>query len=114
VSDRDFYYRLPSPLAWNILEVEVREVSGVWEFAFGYQLPTCGLLTPFRGPLPSRDAAGRNGLLFLRDALRRVASDSGSRCLADQRDAGKYAAAIQEFLFPSQPDFFDLLERGAA
>ena len=101
--ERDFYFRVPHPhLAWSILAVNVRHGSDGWQFAYGYQFPEIGMGSPFEGRLPSRESAGRIGLIRLRDALRRFAGDKDIDRDRDQKLASKYADQIQEQLFPSQ------------
>lgn len=108
--ERDFYFRVPHPtLAWSVLEVLVRRAAGCWQYAYGYQLGTCGFGSPFTGMTPSRENAGRIGLVRLRNALTRFAGDDhldGRDC--DQTEAAKHAARIEEMLHPMQPELFAL------
>ena len=113
---RDFFFRVPHPrLAWSILEVLVRPANGIWQYAYGYNFSACGMGTPFSGKAPSRETAGRAGLLRLRDALKRFAGENqldGQD--SDQVEAVKYAARLQELLQPRQPELFDMCWKGGA
>ncbi|MBK1884790.1 hypothetical protein JIN85_20440 [Luteolibacter pohnpeiensis] len=101
----DYFYRVPHPkLAWSILSVEVRRGEQGWQFAYGYHFMNTGMGCPFRGRFPSRESAGRNGMLHLRDALKRFAASPGlpDRRCPEQKQAARYAKEIQEQLFPPQ------------
>lgn len=94
--ERDIYFDVPHPtLAWSVIRVSVRKVGDHWEQAHEFQLSVTGMGTPFMGRYPSREAAGRNGLCYLRHALMRVTRE-------DKDKAHAHAEAIWEILSPSQ------------
>ena len=113
---RDFFFRVPHPrLAWSILEVLVRPANGLWQYAYGYNFSASGMGTPFTGKAPSRETAGRAGMLRLRDALKRFTGEGKPDGRdGDQIEAAKYLARIQELLHPTQPELFDLSWKGGA
>jgi hypothetical protein len=110
--ERDFYFRVKHPtLAWSILEVLVRPEGKVWQYAHGYHLPTVGFGNPFEGAAPTRENAGRIGLIKLRNSLRQLAGDGEIEGRDhDQAEAAKHAARIHEMLHPAQPELFDMIE----
>lgn len=94
--ERDVYFEVPHPtLAWSTLRVSVRKAGDHWEQAHEFHFSITGMGSPFAGNYPTREAAGRNGLCFLRHALLRVNRE-------DQAVAQKYAEQIGEILNPSQ------------
>jgi hypothetical protein len=98
----DYFHRVPSHLAWDTLHVVVRQQGGKWQFSYGYQFTISGMGTPFMGALPSREAAGRNGMLYLRDDLRRFSGADPDRRDDEQKQAAKLADEIHRQLCPSQ------------
>ncbi len=114
--ERDFYFRVKHPtLAWNVLEVLVRPEGAVWQYSYGYQLATCGFGGPFEGMAPTRENAGRIGLIRLRNALWRLAGDGELDGRdGDQAEAAKHADAIYEMLHPAQPELFAMCEERRA
>lgn len=97
----DTYYEVPHPtLAWQVLHVYVHQTeAGYWEQAHGFSFMSRGMGSPLMGRYPSRDAAGRNGMCFLREALLRVS------CPKARLQAQAHAAEIWETLNPTQRQF---------
>lgn len=107
---RDYFFRVKHPtLAWNTCEVLVRDAGPFWQYSFGYQFMSVGTGGPFEGRAPSREAAGRIGLVRLRNALLQLAGDRELTDRdADQKAAAAHAARIDALLHPPAPAQLEL------
>ena len=81
--------------------VKVRQENNAWEFAIEYDLGNTGAATPFQGCFANREAAGKNGLSALYDALlRRRSHDCRT---AELTKASELAGQVQNAIAPAQP-----------
>lgn len=103
---RDFFFRIPHTRrptqSFAAITVQ-QEPGGGWRMAYEYDVCVCGVGTPYEhsAVYPSRESAGRNGMLFLRDELRRFARGR-ERGPQTRKFAAALAERINESVLPQQ------------
>lgn len=94
-AERDYYFVQPHPrLAWNTLEVVVREVEGKWFASCSYGFSLTGYAGGLDVEFDTRDEAGRAGLTDLEWRLQRLASCPNEKDAPTAARAAEHIAGL--------------------
>lgn len=93
--ERDYYFIEPHPrLAWNTLEVVVKEVGGKWFASCSYGFSLTGYAGGLDVEFDSRDEAGRAGLVDLQWRLLRLAECEREKDAPTAKRAAEHIAGL--------------------